>query len=352
MKLTPARWSAYLRQPDPTFGLVLVYGPDRGLVRERSDQLAERILGGDADPFRSSEFTASQLRTAPQALADEALAFGLVPGRRLLRVRDAADSIVEAVRLLLNHDTWPGFVLLEAGDLSKRSSLRELIEGARHAAAVPCYEDDPATLRQVVAETLKAAGLRPPPEVTEFLAQHLGNDRAITRSELEKLVLFMGPVAPGQTRTLTLDDVAVIVGDARAIALGGVAMAVGSGDRAAAVRAIAEAVAEGLEPIGLLRMVAAHLQRLYLAVGAVASGRPVKDAVAGLRPPVFFRDLEAFSRQVHLWSAASLEAALLIILETEMRCKQTGEPQRLLAEQACLRGVDLSRAHRQAAPRS
>lgn len=336
MKLTPARWATFLRKPDPSVGAILLFGPDRGLVRERADQLATMVLGDSPDPFRSAELTSAQLRATPSSLADEALAFGLVPGRRLLRVRDAGDAMVEAVRLLLSGGRSEAFVVLEAADLGKRSSLRELMEGAANAAAVPCYEDDPETLRAVIGETLRGAGLLPTADMLDFLSAHLGSDRGVTRSELEKLVLYMGADPSGQPRPVTLDDVAVVVGDARSAMLGAVAMAVGSGDRAMVVRALAQAAGDGLEPIALLRMLASHLQRLYVVAGEMAAGRSPKEAVGALRPPVFFRELDAFARQARRWTPAALERAMLAVLEAEMRCKQTAAPQRMLTEQVCL----------------
>lgn len=336
MKLTPARWAAFLRKPDPAFGAILVFGPDRGLVRERADQLAAMVLGERPDPFRCGELTTAQLRATPSALVDEALAFGLVPGRRLLRVRDAADAITEALRLLLAAGRWEAFVLLEAADLAKRSTLREVMESAANAAAVPCYEDDLETLRQVIGETLRAAGLAPTHEVVDFLAANLGSDRGVTRSELEKLVLYMGADPHGPPKPVTLDDVAVVVGDARAAMLGSVAMAVGSGDRGMVVRALAQAADDGLEPIALLRVLASHLQRLYVVAGELAAGRSPKEAVGALRPPVFFRELDAFTRQARRWTPAALERAMLAVLDAEMRCKQTASPQRMLTEQVCL----------------
>jgi DNA polymerase III, delta subunit len=346
VKLTPARWAAYLRKPDPSVLAILVFGPDRGLVRERADQLATLAVGPTPDPFRCVELTTSQVRAAPSLLLDEALAFGLVPGRRLLRVRDASDALVESVRLLLAAERLEAFVLLEAGDLAKRSTLRDLMERASNAAAVPCYEDDPESLRQLIVETLASAALRPSPEAIDLLVAHLGSDRGVTRSELEKLILYVGAGDEGTLRSVTVDDVVAVVDDARSATLGAVAMAVGSGDPGAVTRATAQAAANGLEAIGLLRVVTSHLQRLYGVVSEVATGQSLKAAIGALRPPVFFRELESFTRQCRLWSPRALETALLIGLEAELQCKQTGAPQRLLAEHACLRIAALPRAYR------
>jgi DNA polymerase-3 subunit delta len=39
----------FLTRPDPRLAIVLVFGPDLGLVRERADSLAKAATGGKAD---------------------------------------------------------------------------------------------------------------------------------------------------------------------------------------------------------------------------------------------------------------------------------------------------------------
>ncbi|NJO67488.1 MAG: DNA polymerase III subunit delta [Rhodospirillales bacterium] len=346
MKLAPARARSFFDRPDPNIGAVLVFGPDRGLVRERSEQLAAHALGPKPDPFRSMELSAAQLRLEPALLADEARAFGLVPGRRLIRIRDAADSVTEAARILLALDRWEALVLFEAGDLGRKSSLRLLMESAETAVAVGCYEDDIRTLRHVIAETLAAAGLTLTPEATDYLSSSLGNDRGVTRSELEKLVLYMSGGDTVDPRTVRLEDAIAVVGDARAAALGALALAVCDGDRKRAVLALSEAANDGLEPIGLLRIVSQHLQRLFLVSSEIAAGRLAREAIGALRPPVFFRDREAFARQALAWSPPRLEAAMRRMVNAEMACKRTGSPQRSIAERACLEVNRLSASPR------
>jgi DNA polymerase-3 subunit delta len=92
----------------------------------------------------------------------------------------------------------------------------------------------------------------------------------------------------------------------------------------------------GIEAIGLLRAVQGHLQRLHRVQADVARGRGLREAVQALRPPVFFRAVDAFSRQARCWRREALEASLAALLEAERACKRTGAPQAALAAAAVL----------------
>ena len=43
---------AFLRRPDPRYPLVLIYGPDQGLVSERARLLARSAVENPDDPFQ------------------------------------------------------------------------------------------------------------------------------------------------------------------------------------------------------------------------------------------------------------------------------------------------------------
>lgn len=340
MKITGGRIDAFVGRPDPTIAAILVYGPDRGLVRERSERLARTVVDDPADPFRVVELTAGDLKTDPARLADEAAAISLGGGRRLVRLRDAGDPAATLfAAFFATADAANALVLVEAGDLAKRSALRKVFEEAANAAALPCYADDARSLAAVVAETLGAHGLRATPDAQAFLAANLGSDRSITRAELEKLALYMGE--PG---TVTLQDAMACVGDSAATSMDGVVFATAGGDLAALERTLARAFNEGIAAIAILRSANRHFLRLHWVRGQVAAGKTVEQAVAALRPPVIFLHADAVKAHARRWPAERIGRALSILLEAELDCKTTGMPDVAVCSRALLRIAQAARA--------
>ena len=192
MKIT-GRADAFVAKPDPAILVaVLIYGPDAGLVRERLNGLTRAVAGSIDDPFRVTEFGADVLRDDPARLGDEAAALAFTGGRRVVRIRNAADTVADVVNTFIEAPVGDALVLLTAGELGPRSKLRAAFEKADRAAALPCYADDAQSLGVVIRETLKAAGLAITPDALSWLSDRLGGDRELSRRELEKLVLYMG----------------------------------------------------------------------------------------------------------------------------------------------------------------
>lgn len=335
VKIPAGAVDGFVDSPDPAIAAVLFYGPDPGLVAERGRGLTTRVAGDPGDPFRVGELTFAALREDPARLADEVTAQSLTGGRRVVRLRGAGDGAHDALAGIiadLGGDPAGGALLVvEAGDLGPRSKLRRLFERAANGAALPCYRDDERTVAALVRASLDGHGLTVAPDALRYLVDHLGGDRAVTRGELEKLALY----AAG-TGAVTLEDAVACVGDSAALALDAAAFAATQGDFAALERAFARLAAEGTPPVALLRGTLHHVRRLHLAAGLIAAGRSPEQAMAALRPPVFFKAKPRFRAQLGLWNTARLAESLDVLLTAERACKRTAMPAATLAQRALM----------------
>jgi DNA polymerase-3 subunit delta len=324
MKLQGKQIEPFLRQA-PDAAAVLIYGPDGGLVRERAEILVRLVAEDPQDPFRVSELAGDAVAKDPAALADAVGALALTGGRRAVRLRGASDRLTGVLKDVLGQAAGDAVLLVEAGDLGSRSSLRRLFEGARNAVALPCYADTADSLGALIDATLRQAEVEATPAARAYLAQRLGGDRQLSRRELEKLVLYAGPGG-----RIDEADAAACVGDTAALTLEDVAFAAADGDSAALDRALQRVWQEGTEPIGVLRAAATHFRRLQLAAARVAAGARANEAIQALRPPVFFKRRDRFVAQLGRWSPARLASAQRLLLEAEYDCKQTGAPGAML----------------------
>ena len=338
MKVATHDQGRFLQSADSAVAAVLFYGPDQGLVRERAVELVARVAGDAADPFRVAELSAAQLKDDPTRLVDEAAALSLSGGRRVLRLREAADGHAEALAELLAGPPPAAFLVLEAGDLAPRSALRKIFESDSKAAAIACYLDDDEVLGKVIAEALKGHGLGIGREALAYLIAHLGGDRGVTRQELEKLALYVGPGA----KQVTAEDVEAVIGDSSALSLDDLIFALGEGDRAAIDRGYARALMEGNDEIAILRAAARHIMRLH----QVAAAAEPRVALKALRPPVFYKLETRFLAQLRLWSADRLGEALDRLNRAEIDIKTGAQPKAAVAERTLLEIGGLARRRR------
>src|SRR5690349_21225588 len=205
---------SFVAKPDAARAVVLVFGPDAGLVSERVDALVKASVDDINDPFALVRLDGDTLASDPARLIDEATTVPLFGGRRAIRVRAGSRNIVPAVEAVLAVRLHDCRIVIEAGDLKRGAALRNVCERAKNAVAIPCYADAARDLARLIDEELRAADLAIAPDAREALAPLLGGDRRASRAELRKLMLY----AHGRER-IELDDVMAVVADASALGL-------------------------------------------------------------------------------------------------------------------------------------
>jgi DNA polymerase-3 subunit delta len=327
---------------------VLLYGPDGGLAHERAVALVRHVAGRADDPFRVVELAPAVLKDDPARLADEVAALALTGGRRAVWIRDATDALAAGPLGELLDDATEDrggdtVVVIEAGDLPTRSSLRKLVEGSERAVAVGCYHDEARDVAAVIRDAMAQQGLAVSPDALRYLADNMGSDRLVTRAELDKLALYMLDAEGG--RQVELADAMATVGDSAAIALDDVLSATAEGRAADLERALHRALSDGESPVRVVRACLQHFQRLHLVAARVAAGASAPDAIGTLRPPPFRRDAERMLRQLQRWTPKRLAAALDRLIQAEIDCKSTALPDDTMCARALL---DLARAADQA----
>lgn len=333
MKVEPRNADRFCQSPDPKMRAVLLYGPDGGLVRERALALTKSVVEDPKDPFRIAELSAAALKDDPALLSDEAAAISFGGGRRVLRVVKPEEGLAPQFDSFLQDLPGDALVVVEADDLPPRSKLRQLFEKADAGATIACYRDEERDLGQLLRNSLKEAGFRAAPEALDYLSAHLGANRQVTRREIEKLITYKGAPEDGGGE-ITLDDALATIGDSAHLTLDDLCQAVADGNLARLERILEKAFAEGGNAISVLRAVSGHFMRLAAARSALDAGKTPDQAIAQLRPPVFFKMKPAFARQLGLWSSERLGQAVNRLLECELACKRTGAPAALLTSRA------------------
>ena len=325
MRVDARRVAGFLRDPGAC-RVVLLFGDDGGLIRERANGLVRLVAGSLDDPFRVADLD----RDAATRLEAEAASLSLTGGRRVVRVRDATDGALNPVKAVLA-GRGEALVVLEGPGLPSRSKLRTAIEAAPDGAAIGCYPEEGKTLEATVRAALAEAGVTVEPQALGWLTAQLGADRALTRQELEKLALHAGKGGVVDVATAMS-----CIGDVAGLSLDDALFAATEGDVGGLDRALELALAGGQAASSALRAGLGHLQRLHRARLAVAEGARPEAAMRAARPPVFWQRQAMFTRTLKLWPVAALESALEGLNEAERSCRRTGAPAETICRNALM----------------
>jgi DNA polymerase-3 subunit delta len=325
---------AFVARPDPARRVVLVFGPDAGLVGERVRTIVAASVEDVNDPFALARLDGEELAAQPSRLTEEALTMPLFGGRRAVWVKAGSRNITAAVEALLKDALFAAAaptcrVVIEAGDLRRNAPLRVLCERAKNAAALPCYADSERDRARLIDEEMRAAGLTLAADARAALIPLLGGDRAASRSEIQKLATF----AHGRGQ-VSVEDVAAVVSDASALAIEDIVDAAFAGRPGELETQLGKARTAGTSAGSILFNAQRQLAQLHKWRLASEGGRAFSlDAVS---PPVPFRRRPLVEAALKTWTAAQLATAMADLAQAVLQSRRNPALADTIAERALL----------------
>ena len=320
---------AFVARPDPSRAVVLVFGPDAGLVSERVDAIVKASVDDTNDPFALVRLDGDTLASDPARLTDEATTIPLFGGRRAIRVRAGSRNIVPAVEGVLAAPLRDCRIVIEAGDLKRGAALRNICERAKAAVAIPCYADAGRDLARLIDEELRAANLTMTSDAREALMPLLGGDRRASRAELRKLTLY----AHGRG-TIEVDDVIAVVADASALALDSLVDAAFAGRLADVEKEFGKAAVAGTSAVAIIGAALRQIERLHVLRLEVESGTSAAAVVEGVQPAIHFRRKALVETALKAWTAERLLKAMAMLAEASLNARIESDLGETIAQRA------------------
>jgi DNA polymerase III subunit delta len=321
----------FLTKPDPARPIVLVFGPDAGLVRERAEALIKASVDDIKDPFQLARIDGDDLAGEPTRLVEEANTIPLFGGRRAVWVKAGGRNFAPAVEALVACSSPDCRVVIEAGDLRKTAPLRSICERAKNAVALPCYVDGERDIARLIDDEMRTAGLTISAEARSALVPLLGGDRLATRHEIAKLALF----AHGKAR-VELDDVMAVVADASTLALDGMIDAAFAGRTGELEVQLGKAATAGTGAGTIVSSALRQVAQLHKARLAVDQGASVGDAAGGIQPFLHFSRRPAVEAALKIWTSARLERAMSQLAEATLEARRQTALADVIAQRALL----------------
>jgi DNA polymerase III subunit delta len=331
MILKGAEAARYCAKPDPARAGLLIFGADAMRVALKRQEAVAALIGPDGEAeMRLSRMSGGDLRKDGSLLLDAIKAVGFFPGPRVAFVEEATDGLAETIGIALSE--WkPGdaVIVATAGGLTGKSALKTLFEKHPSAVSIGLYDDPPS--REEIEDALRKAGLtnidRDAMTDLNTLARAL--DPGDFRQTLEKIALYKhgdpSPLTPADVAAMApatieaeVDDLIGAVAEARSVAIGPL---------------VRRLEGQGVLPVTICIGALRHFRILH-----AAATDPAGPGAGIQKARVNFKQKDAMGRQAGQWGVRSLEAALAILLETDLTLRSASRaPGMALMERALIR---------------
>lgn len=345
--MTPAQLLARLKKRELPPALLLL-GPEAYQRRRIKEALTAGFAEGAVAQLDLSEVPLA-------AILDDARALSLFASDRLIWVVNAEAALPRAAKasdedegesepgaasgdanLLAAYlrNPTPGVVLVleairfdfEGDDKRKQDRVRKFYTAIHDVVELRRFAVHEA--RAEAESLVRRAGFAMEPAALDLLVEALGADIARIAVEVEKLALYAG------TRTVTIDDIAALVPDARATTIFALVNALGRRDRARALELLDTLSREGIYlPLALAFLSTQFRLAMAAREAGLKSAPQIQAHFTRMGVPMWGSRAEQVYQTVAKFGKPQLERAMKLISEADRGLRDARPDDRIVMEQ-------------------
>ncbi len=331
MKILPRQINAFLENPPDTVTAVLFHGNDFGLISERAKKFAGKFKNDLDDVFSVARLSGEMLVGETGLIADTADVIPAFGDLRLVLVKGRGTELLAACKLALARPVDGAMIIVEATETSTKHAIVKLFETNKNAASVGCYADGINEIRTLATSIFAVDNIKVSRNALDIIVHRLGSDHALSRQEIGKLALMVGPDG-----TLNADDVHIALGDSANLAIDDIADALASGAVGLLQLSLQKAWHEDANAIMIVRGCQNYFRQLGLAGYALAEGQPAQNAIRNLRPPPHFKLQDRLQTHLRRWQPKLAMDIVNRLQDIELQLKSQRLNDQVFAAQSLL----------------
>ncbi|MCQ2562505.1 MAG: DNA polymerase III subunit delta [Alphaproteobacteria bacterium] len=312
---------------------ILLYGPDAGGADEYRAKII-KTLGVTKDCLFVMD--ANKLSDNQEKLFVECCSPSMFGDKKVVVITGVGDADAKIIQELLSSPSLYAKVIVIAGDLGTKSSLRKLYENDtnKDVAVLACYLDEGKSLENLIRSELSSAnGIRQiTPDAMGYMLGHLGADRGITRGFLQKIILYVN-----DKHIVDITDVEKCLPDTASISVDEYLYSLTDGNITNTMISLDRLLYSSVAPEKILPMLYKHFTTLL--EGVVDKKEP---------PNLFWKYRDRFRNTVKILSEKEICKVLSRLTEIELQTRIKNMPADLLLRQfSCRLAFHISRLKQQ-----
>jgi DNA polymerase III subunit delta len=298
--------------------LFFIFGQDESAVADIAAQMAEQL--GSAERV---DIDSDRIRSDPALLADEASSLSLFGDKRYVRLNFRREEGLAAVENLLALDSDANPVIATAGNLTKASKLRKLVEGHPRAMAHICYLPEEGDAAAAVMAYAATVGLKLDRSLAARISRYTGQDRKLAQAEVEKLSLYYdaSPQRPATVEVAAFEALSAETGEEN---VSGLVNQVMGGDLRGTGRELVAARDMGVDAIRIIRALQRRVTLLGSMRAKVDNGASPGAVVKATRS-IFWKESDDFVKQLARWPSARLAGLNGHLIDVEAKLMSVRE---------------------------
>lgn len=291
--------------------LILFYGKNEGLKKEKIEIIFKQTKTNSILVFSEEEVLKNK-----NLLFDEILNKSFFDNYKNIIINNATDKIFNIVLELLEVDINDILVVLNAGNLDKRSKLRNLFEKEERVTCVAFYEDTWNDLQKILNEFIKQKKILISQSNINLLISRCNFDRKNLLNELEKIELF------SKNKMITSEDLLKLTNLSENYSIKELVESFLSKNIKKIVKIFNENNFANEESIILVKTLQNKAKKLLKLCLEFESNKNIDLTISNARPPIFWKEKDLIKLQLSKWNSKDVKSLIYRINDLELLIKK------------------------------
>jgi len=236
---------------------------------------------------------------------------------KLIIISRVSEKIIKLIDELLDRKINDVTIVINAGNLDKKSKLRSLFEKDKNLICVPFYKDDSRTLIQLANNFFKYNKISVSQEIINLIVERSSGDRINLNNELNKISLFLI-----NKEKINIGDVVKLTNLAENYSISELADNCLSKNIKKINRIFNENVFSIDDCILIVRTLLLKSKRLLEIKKINESNKNLEQIISNYKPPIFWKDKEIVKNQASKWNLKDAEKLIYKIHDIELMVKK------------------------------
>jgi DNA polymerase-3 subunit delta len=286
---------------------LLLYGPDKGYIHKICSLITKK--------FDLLQATCEYRQIQPSQLAVMLNSKNFFAKKELLKIRSTPPTIDKEIKNILNSDFFH-FAVFIADELPGSSATKKLFEAETHLASIGCYHDDAAKLEKIIIKKCAAQGKIIEKDAIDFLKNELKGDHQLVCSELDKLLFFTH-----SEEAITLDLVTKVISHDLIASGDDLCIFFVQKKLSEFLQELNKLLHQNIGAVLIIRALIRYYLNLHIVLSKMSIGDSLDNAIKSLSPPVFFKYINDFKKNIHNITIEDTYLALKVLHQAEVSFK-------------------------------
>ena len=287
--------------------IFLLYGKNEGLQNEIIEKNFIINFKGNINKYDESEFINNY-----QTISSEILTKSLFEDKRIVIISRVGGKILKFIEELTEKNIEDTTIILKAGLLEKKSTLRNFFEKSKKLIVIPFYEDDNRTLTSLTYEFLSENKISLSRESVNLLVGRVSGNRENLKNELKKILHYTYT-----NKDISIETVKKLSNLSENHNVNELADNYLVKNKRKLVKILNENIYSDEDCVLILRTILIKSKRLMNIIESYNKNQNLEDVISKAKPPIFWKDKETVRKQANTWNLEDLKNKIYQINEVE-----------------------------------